>query len=85
MVCIRVTQKCPVMAAFVLDSCITQRHHVYIKNFWTPSRGGLSCVRETGNANDLYTVAVQRSGVIVNTNIYECGCADYLAYLYLTE
>ena len=49
---------------FILDSCV-RGYHVY-KDLWNATPGEtLTCIRERGNRNDVFAVAVQSDGNIV--------------------
>ena len=49
---------------FIFDSCI--RGYNMYKDLWNATPGkGLTCVRERGNRNDVFAVAVQSDGNIV--------------------
>ena len=49
---------------FILDSCV-RRYHVY-KDLWNVTPGEtLTWIREQGNRNDVFAVAVQSNGNIV--------------------
>ena len=50
---------------FILDSCVCG-YHVY-KDLWNATPGEtLTCIRERGNRNDVFTVASQNDGNILN-------------------
>ena len=58
---------------FIFDSCI-RGYHVY-KDLWNATPGkGLTCIRERGNRNDVFAVAVQSDGNIVGYIPRQISC-----------
>ena len=66
---------CPVMVAFVLDSCI--------RNLWIPSTQVCElpvCVTQEMQMTCTLAVAVPRSGMIVHTIIYSNKCEQTIIW-----
>ena len=66
---------------FILDSCVHE-YHMY-KDLWNATPGEvLTCIRERGNRNDVFTVAVQSDGNIVG-HIYLGKFCVFVRFLYV--
>ena len=62
---------------FILDSCV-RGYHVY-KDLWNATPGEtLTCIRERGNRNDVFAVAVQSDGNIVGHVPRHISCISTL-------
>ena len=65
---------------FILDSCVCGSYHV-CKDLWNATPGETStCIREWGNRNDVFTVAVQSDGNIVGhvPRHISCICSHFI-------